>query len=98
MTLLMNHFSATTYLSDSLTTKYATTDKPHVRLNFWGDEAATFAHNVGAGLVVPMHYEMFDFNTETPELFVATAEQLGQPYRVLRCGELLKITKGLQRQ
>jgi L-ascorbate metabolism protein UlaG (beta-lactamase superfamily) len=57
--------------------------------NFWGDEAATFAHTVGAGLVVPMHYDMFAFNTETPDLFVATAEQLGQPYRVLRCGELL---------
>jgi L-ascorbate metabolism protein UlaG (beta-lactamase superfamily) len=57
--------------------------------NFWGDEAATFAHTVGAGLVVPMHYDMFAFNTETPDLFVATAEQLGQRYRVLRCGELL---------
>ena len=51
----------------------------------------TFAHAVGARLVVPMHYEMFAFNTETPELFVATAEQLGQPYRVLRCGELLDL-------
>jgi L-ascorbate metabolism protein UlaG (beta-lactamase superfamily) len=59
--------------------------------NFWGDEAATFAHTVGARLVVPMHFEMFAFNTETPELFVATAEQLGQPYRVLRCGELLDL-------
>lgn len=58
--------------------------------NFWGDEAASFAHDVRAGLVVPMHYEMFAFNTETPELFVATAEQLDQPYRVLRCGERLE--------
>ena len=57
--------------------------------NFWGDEAAHFAHAIGARLVVPMHYEMFAFNTETPELFVATAERLGQPHRVLRCGELL---------
>ena len=38
-------------------------------------------------LVMPMHYEMFAFNTETPELFVATATALGQPHRVLRCGE-----------
>ena len=38
-------------------------------------------------LAVPMHYEMFAFNTETPELFVATATRLGQPYRVLRCGK-----------
>jgi L-ascorbate metabolism protein UlaG (beta-lactamase superfamily) len=57
--------------------------------NFWGDEAATFAHTVGARLVVPMHYEMFAFNTETPDLFVSTAAAVGQPYRLLRCGELL---------
>jgi L-ascorbate metabolism protein UlaG (beta-lactamase superfamily) len=59
--------------------------------NFWGDEAATFAHTVGARLVVPMHYEMFAFNTETPDLFVSTADAIGQPYRLLRCGELLDI-------
>jgi L-ascorbate metabolism protein UlaG (beta-lactamase superfamily) len=59
--------------------------------NFWGDEAATFAHTVGARLVVPMHYEMFAFNTETPDLFVSTADAIGQPYRLLRCGELLSL-------
>ena len=55
--------------------------------NFWGDEAATFAHAVDAGLVVPMHYDMFAFNTETPALFAATADRIGQPHRVLRLGE-----------
>jgi L-ascorbate metabolism protein UlaG (beta-lactamase superfamily) len=59
--------------------------------NFWGDEAATFARTVGARLVVPMHYEMFAFNTETPDLFVTTADAIGQHYRVLRCGELLTL-------
>jgi L-ascorbate metabolism protein UlaG (beta-lactamase superfamily) len=59
--------------------------------NFWGDEAAAFAHTVGAHLVVPMHYEMFAFNTETPDLFVSTADDIGQPYRLLRCGELLDL-------
>ena len=59
--------------------------------NFWGDEAVRFAHAIGARLVVPMHYEMFAFNTETPELFESTARALGQPYRVLRCGERLTI-------
>ncbi len=62
--------------------------------NFWGDEAATFAHAIGAHLVVPMHYEMFAFNTETPDLFEATARRLGQPYRILRGGELLRIQEG----
>jgi L-ascorbate metabolism protein UlaG (beta-lactamase superfamily) len=55
--------------------------------NFWGDEAARFAHAVGARLVIPMHYDMFTFNTQTPELFVATAAALGQLHRVMRCGE-----------
>ncbi|HEY8093643.1 MAG TPA: MBL fold metallo-hydrolase [Acidimicrobiales bacterium] len=55
--------------------------------NFWGDEAARFAQAVRARVVIPMHYDMFTFNTQTPELFVATAAALGQPHRVLRCGE-----------
>jgi L-ascorbate metabolism protein UlaG (beta-lactamase superfamily) len=61
--------------------------------NFWGDEAAGFAHAIGAGVVVPMHYEMFEFNTETPDLFVATCERLAQPYRVPRCGERVEFTR-----
>lgn len=55
--------------------------------NFWGREAAQFAKAIGARLVIPMHYEMFAFNTETPAEFIATAEKLDQPHRVLRCGE-----------
>ena len=54
--------------------------------NFWGREAAGFGKEVGARLVIPMHYEMFTFNTETPDEFIAEAERVGQPYRVLRCG------------
>jgi L-ascorbate metabolism protein UlaG (beta-lactamase superfamily) len=63
--------------------------KPERRVtgNFWGREAAAFAKAVGARLVIPMHYEMFTFNTETPDEFVAACEELRQPYRVLRCGE-----------
>ena len=59
--------------------------------NFWGDEAVRFAAAVRAGVVVPMHYEMFAFNTQTPELFETTAHELGQPHRVLRCGERLDV-------
>lgn len=63
--------------------------KPERRVtgNFWGREAAAFAKAVGARLVIPMHYEMFTFNTETPDEFVAVCEELQQPYCVLRCGE-----------
>jgi L-ascorbate metabolism protein UlaG (beta-lactamase superfamily) len=57
--------------------------------NFWGSEAAELAHAIGAKLAVPCHFEMFEFNTEPPDEFVAACERLGQRYRVLRCGERL---------
>jgi L-ascorbate metabolism protein UlaG (beta-lactamase superfamily) len=55
--------------------------------NFWGHEAAQFAKDIAARLVIPMHYEMFTFNTETPDEFVMSCERLDQPYQVLKCGE-----------
>jgi L-ascorbate metabolism protein UlaG (beta-lactamase superfamily) len=57
--------------------------------NFDGPEAVRLARDVGAGMAIPMHYEMFTFNTASPEPFAREAEQIGQPYRVLRCGERL---------
>jgi L-ascorbate metabolism protein UlaG (beta-lactamase superfamily) len=59
--------------------------------NLTGEEAAVLAHEVGARLAVPMHFEMFEFNTEPPDAFVAACERLGQPYRVLRAGERLTL-------
>jgi L-ascorbate metabolism protein UlaG (beta-lactamase superfamily) len=61
--------------------------------NLWGDEAAAVAHAIGARLAVPMHFELFAFNTEPPDVFVATCERLGQPYRVLRAGERLTVAQ-----
>lgn len=55
--------------------------------NLNGMEAATLAKEIDARLVMPCHYDMFEFNTATPDEFIATARQLGQPYQVLRCGE-----------
>ncbi len=55
--------------------------------NLDGREAAQLAREIGARLVIPCHYEMFSFNTASPDLFSAEAQRLGQPYRVLRCGE-----------
>ena len=60
--------------------------------NLFGDEAARLAKAIGAKLVVPCHYDMFTFNTEPPDLFMRECERIGQPYRVLRCGERLDIT------
>ena len=59
--------------------------------NLDGPEAARLARDVGAGLAVPCHYEMFEFNTAPPDAFVAEAERLGQPHAVLRAGQRLTL-------
>jgi L-ascorbate metabolism protein UlaG (beta-lactamase superfamily) len=65
--------------------------KPERRVsgNLDGREAARLAHDAGVKLVVPCHYEMFEFNTASPDEFVAEAKRLNQPYRLLRAGERL---------
>jgi L-ascorbate metabolism protein UlaG (beta-lactamase superfamily) len=60
--------------------------------NLDGPEAARLAHAVGAQVAVPMHYEMFEFNTEPPDAFVREAERIGQPVRVLHAGERLTLS------
>jgi L-ascorbate metabolism protein UlaG (beta-lactamase superfamily) len=57
-----------------------------------GTEAATLARDVGAQIVIPCHYDMFEFNTATPDEFVATARQIQQPYKVLLAGEHWKTS------
>ena len=55
--------------------------------NLNGAEAANLAKEIGARIVIPCHFDMFQFNTASPDEFIRTCEQIGQPYRVLRCGE-----------
>jgi L-ascorbate metabolism protein UlaG (beta-lactamase superfamily) len=55
--------------------------------NLSGPEAVELARDIGAKLVIPCHYDMFEFNTVSPAAFVAAAEVAGQPYRLLQCGE-----------
>lgn len=57
--------------------------------NLDGAEAARLAKDIGARIVVPCHFEMFEFNTASPELFMRTCHELGQRYRVLWAGERL---------
>lgn len=59
--------------------------------NFSAEEAAQLGKQIHAGFVIPCHYEMFEFNTASPEGFVKTAEQIGQEYRLLKCGERLDL-------
>ena len=55
--------------------------------NLFGEEAARLAQAIGARVVIPCHYEMFEFNTASPEEFSRECERLGLGCRVLHCGE-----------
>jgi L-ascorbate metabolism protein UlaG (beta-lactamase superfamily) len=57
--------------------------------NFTAEEAAHLGKVIGARLVIPCHYEMFEFNTVSPLEFVAAAKAIGCPYRLLKAGERL---------
>ena len=59
--------------------------------NLNGSEAAALARACRARLAVPHHFEMFAFNTESPDEFVTECRRLHQPFRVLRCGERLSV-------
>jgi L-ascorbate metabolism protein UlaG (beta-lactamase superfamily) len=55
--------------------------------NLFGREAAQLARDIQANLVIPCHFEMFEFNTASPDEFVQQCRKLGQQFKVLRCGE-----------
>lgn len=55
--------------------------------NLNGREAARLARDIRAGVVIPCHYEMFEFNTASPGEFIQAAQDLKQNYRVLKAGE-----------
>jgi len=68
-------------------------NKPERRVagNLNGTEAAALAKAIGAKLAVPHHFDMFAFNTESPEEFSEACLRLGQPFHVLRGGERLDV-------
>lgn len=59
--------------------------------NFTAEEAAQLGKEINASLVIPCHYEMFEFNTVSPHLFVKAAEQIDQKYHLMKCGEQLDL-------
>jgi L-ascorbate metabolism protein UlaG (beta-lactamase superfamily) len=59
--------------------------------NFTAEEAARLGQQISTEIVIPCHYEMFEFNTVSPQLFVKAAEQIGQKYHLLKCGERLDL-------
>ena len=50
-------------------------------------EAAELGKAIGAGCVIPCHYDMFTFNTADVNDFVKEAKKIEQPYKVLKGGE-----------
>lgn len=64
-------------------------NKPERRVagNLNAEEAARLGKEIGAKLVIPHHYNMFEFNTEDPAAFEKYALQYQIPYRVLEIGE-----------
>jgi L-ascorbate metabolism protein UlaG (beta-lactamase superfamily) len=53
-------------------------------------EAAALGKEIGARLVIPHHYHMFEFNTAEPNDFAREAEALKQPYRIPKLGERMQ--------
>ena len=68
-------------------------NKPERRVagNLDGREAAEVAMAIGAKLAIPHHFDMFAFNTATPDLFESECQRIGQPFQVLKNGEGLEI-------
>jgi len=59
--------------------------------NFTAAEAVQLAVDINARLVVPCHYEMFKFNSVSPQEFARLAQTNGIPHHLLRSGERLRI-------
>jgi L-ascorbate metabolism protein UlaG (beta-lactamase superfamily) len=68
-------------------------NKPERRVagNLSAEEAARLGNEIGAKLVIPHHYHLFEFNTEDPTLFEKYAQQYNTPYRVLKLGEQFSV-------
>ncbi len=64
-------------------------DRPERRVagNFDGKEAAQLAKDIGAKIVIPCHYDMFEFNTVKPDLFIKSCDEFEQRHKVMQAGE-----------
>ena len=68
-------------------------DRPERRVagNLDGPQAARLAKEIDAGLVIPCHYDLFEFNTASPQAFKDECYRLSQPYRVMEAGERWEV-------
>ena len=70
-------------------------NKPERRVagNLNSDEAARLGREIGAKLVIPHHYDLFEFNTANPSDFVIACQQYNTPYRVMQLGERVSLNR-----
>ena len=61
--------------------------------NFTIQEACDLAKNIHAGLIIPCHYDMFEFNTVNIHGLPPYADSINQNYKVLNHGELFVYQK-----
>ena len=60
--------------------------------NLNGMEAACLAKAIGASVAIPHHFDMFEFNTETPDEFKQSCDRIHQNYKILQVGEHVRST------
>ena len=59
--------------------------------NLSGPEAVQLAQDCDMKLIIPCHFDMFEFNTVVPDAFVAAAARKSQAYHLLQNGEQLSL-------
>ena len=62
-----------------------------IKGNFTVKEATLLGQDIQARLVIPCHYEMFEFNTVLPQEFILLVQTYKVPYKILNSGERLSI-------
>ncbi len=61
--------------------------------NLNSEEAARLGKEIGAKLIIPHHYDLFEFNTADPQEFVDWSNRIGQPHHVMKLGERLRLAE-----
>jgi len=69
-------------------------DRPERRVagNLDGHQAAQLAKAIGARIVIPCHFDLFEFNTATPDEFIAECQRIEQRYELLQNGQRLDLS------
>jgi L-ascorbate metabolism protein UlaG (beta-lactamase superfamily) len=59
--------------------------------NLDGKQAADLARGIGARIVIPHHFDMFEFNTASPELFESSCKEISQEFYIMQQGASLNF-------